>query len=169
MTQAPRRKGGGRASLGFGIPEESPGYGKGKAVHLSQLKALNPRAFKGFVEMLIEDCSAEFTVSDDGTVTARDKGKTLRWNPKSTTMDVGSGWETNVREGKVNETYVDATNYGAWRSAVNVALVRLSDLSLDELAVPEEPLKRRFRRGDDVDTVAKSIMLQNRNDTLPHR
>lgn len=97
MTQAPKR---GRRNKGpsmwDAIPEDSPDYGASsgqKVGHLSQLKAIDPRAYKGFVEMLVEDCTATFEVAGDGTITAKDRGKKLTWNPNSTSMDVGGGWE----------------------------------------------------------------------------
>lgn len=95
LTQA-RRKGGGRASLGFAIPEDSPDYGRPAAKkigHLSQLKKVDPRAYAGYVEMLVEDCQAEFEIGADGKLRAHDQGIHQTWNPKSTSMDVGGGWE----------------------------------------------------------------------------
>ena len=95
LTQA-RRKGGGRAMLGFAIPEDSPDYGRPadkKIGHLSQLKKVDPRAYAGYLEMLVEDCADEFEMVG-GKLTARmPDGTTLTWNPKSTAMDVGGGWE----------------------------------------------------------------------------
>jgi len=36
---------------------------KSGGVHLSTLESINPRAYEGWIEMLVEDCSDEFIVN----------------------------------------------------------------------------------------------------------
>lgn len=65
----------------------------GDVGHLSQLKSVNPKAFRGYVDVLIEDCEDEFTFEGGKIVAYREDGTKLEFDPKSTSMDVGRGWK----------------------------------------------------------------------------
>ena len=74
-------------------------------MHLNEIKKKFPKAFKAYVEMLIEDCADQFEVVDNVlTVKVQHVDEeeyetttthTLAWRPSKTrkTMDVGAGWE----------------------------------------------------------------------------
>lgn len=95
VSQAPkRRKGGGRAALGFAIPEDSPDYGKaapaparpssnGKLGHISKVSSIDARAFRAYVDMLVEDCDVDFYAMGDGRLKAVDPdGTVMVWDPE---------------------------------------------------------------------------------------
>ena len=100
ISEAPKKssKGGGRASLGFAVPEDSVSSKSQKIGHLSQLKAVHPRAYRSFVAMLIKGSKEEFSLEDGVVVAhrpytlARGNGKMV-FDPDGTTMDVAGSWE----------------------------------------------------------------------------
>ena len=56
-----------------------------RAADIHDLKKLNKGAYDAFVEMLIEDCGAEFSVDPKGKVTATHDGQTL-------SFEESTGW-----------------------------------------------------------------------------
>lgn len=74
-----------------------------KPITLAQLRAINPKAFEKYLEMLVEDCRDQFWTFPDGSVSALTEGTIrcpslpLYWSGtrNDVTMDVGSGWEAN--------------------------------------------------------------------------
>jgi hypothetical protein len=84
------------------VQEAAPPPGpKQKNLHLSQIKELNPKAYKAYLELLEADCQDTFSYSRDGTlrVVVDDPtgytNMTMVWNPQSGvhSMDPGQGWE----------------------------------------------------------------------------
>jgi len=62
---------------------------------LSELRKHDTQAYERYVEMLVEDCQDVFVVSGGAqpTISAKTRNGVMRWDPKSTTMCIGSGWE----------------------------------------------------------------------------
>lgn len=77
-------------------------------MHLNEIKQRFPKAFKAYLEFLIEDCADDFFVEDNVLmvdVHERDdemsshRTHTLAWRPsrKKGDMSVGAGWENERR------------------------------------------------------------------------
>lgn len=62
--------------------------------HLSALKRFDENAYDRFVEMLVEDCQAEFSIDEHGTLRCIDRPHPglkveFRWDPADTSSDMG--------------------------------------------------------------------------------